>query len=85
MGIYPKGLIGNHIVVLDSTSKNLVGLEGKILDESRESLTIDCGRGKDVILLKKSVTRIKLRVFKGDELKLSGSELWGRTSERIKG
>ena len=85
MGIYPHGLIGNHITVLDSTNKMFVGLEGMILDESKELLHISFRQKKRVKLLKRSLLRIKLHLPFGEELELSLNEFYGRTSDRIKG
>ena len=52
---YPHELIGVHIRILDSTSKGLVGLEGKIIDETRTLLHVRLHNGKEVKLLKSAL------------------------------
>jgi ribonuclease P protein subunit POP4 len=79
--VYPHELIGSQLKILDSTSKDLVGLEGKIIDESKNLLCIETKQGKEVKLLKSAIIRLKVQ----NEIELTNKELCGRPWDRIKG
>lgn len=84
MTVYPYELIGSQLKILGSTSKDLVGLEGRIIDECQNLLVIETGQGEEIKILKKAITR--LRIQRDDkEVELLGEEIVGRSWDRIKG
>jgi len=42
--------IGKRITIAESTSKELVGIEGKIIDETKEMFTLDTKKGTKKIV-----------------------------------
>ncbi len=66
-------LIGLKVNVIDSKNKSNIGLHGKIINETKKTLTID---GK--MIFKNNVT---LQI---GNLKIKGEKLVGRAEERIK-
>ena len=76
--IYPHEFIGEEIEVVKSTNKSLIGLRGKIVDETKNTIIIDV-QGKKITLLKSAVS-IKLQ-----NLLIEGKNLMKRPEERIKG
>jgi len=78
-------LIGKNIEILKSTNKSLVGLQGKVLDETKNLLVIESKKQKKVEekkILKAHVT-IKMS-YKGKTYNIDGKLLVARPWERIK-
>jgi ribonuclease P protein subunit POP4 len=74
-------LIGLNIKIVDAGNPSLIGVEGKIIDESKNSITIETKKG-----IKKLIkSQIKMRVkFKGKTIEVNGKLLVGRPEDRIK-
>mgnify|MGYP001614894504 CR=1 FL=1 len=72
--------IGEKIEVVDASNKTLVGLSGKVIDETRDTIVIENAQEKK--LLKKQIT-IK-GTIKGKKYVIDGSLLQGRPEDRIK-
>lgn len=74
-------LIGLKMEVIDSKNKNLVGIKGTIIDETKNTLVIK-DQDKTRTLLKDQVT---LKIFKDNhEIKVNGDILIGRPEDRLK-
>ncbi len=82
--IYPHELIGSQLNILDSTSKNLVGLEGKIIDESRDLLCVEITSGKEIKIIKSAIIRLMIQT-NTQMYELAGQDISGRAWDRIKG
>jgi ribonuclease P protein subunit POP4 len=86
MAIKPKDIIkhefiGREIVIVKSTNTSLVGLKGIVVDETKNTLTID-EKGTFKKVLKSQVTfTIE---FQGKILEVNGQELVARPEDRIK-
>jgi len=70
--------IGSRLEVADSKNKTLVGLKGKIENETKNMFILDTGKR---IIKSESIFRIKLG---GKTLEINGKILVGRPEERIK-
>ena len=82
--VYPHELIGVRLRIEDSTSKDLVGLEGKVLDETQNLLVLDVAGKKEMKILKSAITLLSFQ--KGENVvELSGAELLARPWDRVKG
>lgn len=77
---YPHELIGVEIEVLAATNRSLVGLRGRVCDETKTLLKLVVGKAVKS-LLKKNITFI----IKKTGLRLTGQEIGGQPEERIKG
>ena len=75
--ISKQELIGLNAEIVDSKNKANIGISGKIIDETKNSLVIDGKR-----LFKKNIT-IKLNINK-KQITINGQMLRGRPKERIK-
>jgi ribonuclease P protein subunit POP4 len=69
--------IGNQIKIIEAKNSSLIGLEGKVINESKNMLTIDTG-SKTKSLIKNQITFM----FKGK--KIVGENISSRPEERIK-
>ncbi len=75
---FPYALIGEEITIVKATNASLVGLHGRVIDETRETLVIEVnGVGKKV--LKRGLT------IKIGEREVDGNQLLKRPEDRIKG
>lgn len=74
-------LIGLDIEVTASKNQSLVGIRGKVVDETKNTLKIDTGK-KTVSLLKCTIM-FKANID-GKSVEIDGSSLQGRPEDRIK-
>ena len=76
---YIGELIGKQIQIVEATNETLRGMQGKIIDETKMTITIKQGV-KQKMLLKSSIS---VRLQSTQQI-LIGKELIGRPEERIK-
>ena len=69
-------LIGSTIEVVESKNQTLIGLKGKVLDETKSTITI---KGKKIRKILKSHVVIKI-----NNKKIKGKSLVGHPKDRIK-
>jgi ribonuclease P protein subunit POP4 len=77
--VYPHELIGETIEIVDSTNKSHMGLQGKVIDETKSTIVIE-QQSQPKTLLKNNIT---LRLKNG--LVIKGTALLKRPEDRIKG
>jgi len=75
--LVPLELIGSEAEITKSKNKSLVGIKGKIIDETKNTIKIKT-KNQEKMILKNHVT-IKID---GNEIK--GEKLLGRPEDRIK-
>ncbi|MBU0457103.1 MAG: ribonuclease P protein subunit [Nanoarchaeota archaeon] len=79
--IFPHEFIGKEIEILNCKNQNNKRIKGKIVDETKNTITINKKDGKKIILMKNII------VFKlldtGETI--SGKEILRRPEDRIKG
>tara|TARA_Y100000310_G_scaffold278642_1_gene297201 strand:+ start:20707 stop:20946 length:240 start_codon:yes stop_codon:yes gene_type:complete len=78
MKIYPYELIGEKVTVVKAANPSNIGLQGKIINETKATIEIEV-HGKIKTIFKKDVV-LKIK----DQL-LSGVELNKRPEDRLKG
>lgn len=79
--VYTFEFIGADLEVIDSTDVGSVGLEGRVIDETKNTFVIeDAGTEK---MIPKDGTRFKLTIS-GRENVLDGNKLTYRPENRIK-
>jgi len=67
--IYAAEFIGAKIKVMNATNKSLQGLEGSIIDETKNSFKIKNSKQEEKTVLKKgAVFMINNNIIKGDEI-----------------
>jgi len=71
-------LIGSQIEVVDSKNKSLIGLKGKIIDETKNMLILD---NQKKLIKSQSTFKIK---FKNKTIKIVGKLLVARPEDRLK-
>lgn len=74
-------LIGLDIEVINAKNKGLIGIKGKIIDETKFMLIIETSGGIKKILKEQVVLKIH---YKGKKLAVNGKLLIGRPYERLK-
>jgi len=74
-------LIGLQVKVVESKVKSQVGFEGKIVDETRDTLLISTRRGEKKVLKRD----VKIQTKVADEaIKITGKNLVGKPEDRLK-
>lgn len=73
-------LIGKEIVVVDSKNKAIIGIEGRIVDETKNLIEIMNNNGCLKRLIKNQVTVL----FKKEKMCVDGKLLFGRAEDRLK-
>lgn len=77
---YRKELIGEEIEIVDSTNKSQMGMQGKVVDETKSTLKIDCAGGIKTLLKNNLV----FKITKTGET-VAGKDVNKRPEDRIKG
>jgi ribonuclease P protein subunit POP4 len=75
-------LIGLDVRVLRSLNKQLVGLRGRIIDETRNTLTLKNGDRR--VTIPKDVVHLRVGLPKGEMVDLDCNVLIARPEDRIK-
>jgi len=75
---YSEELIGIKIKVVQARNKRLEGVEGRIIDETKNTLRIITDEQKEKTLLKQGA------VFLVNKQKITGADILCRPEERIK-
>lgn len=73
--------IGKVIEIVDSVNKSNIGLLGKVINETRNTFSLDTSKGKKN-LMKKNI-KIKT-IIKNKEVIIDGKSLTGHPKDRIK-
>ena len=79
--IFPYGLIGKKIKVIDAYNKSNVSIQGKIVDETKSTIKLEQGNGKVITLLK---GEIKFKLIETGTI-IIGESIKKRPEERVKG
>ncbi|MFH1181864.1 MAG: ribonuclease P protein subunit [Candidatus Woesearchaeota archaeon] len=74
-------IIGCEIMVVDALNKSLVGIRGKAIDETKNTITVETASGIKKIL--KAQVKIELDAG-GKKIMIEGKSLAKRPEERIK-
>jgi ribonuclease P protein subunit POP4 len=75
-------LIGLEVRVVESTQPSHIGIEGRIINETRNTLTIS-HRGRDKIIAKETAT-FNFRLPNGSIVEIEGKNLIKRPEDRVK-
>lgn len=78
--VLQRELIGSNLEVIEAANKNIVGIKGRIIDETKNTLLISNGKTRR-IMKNNAVFRIKLN---GKLYEVTGSLLSGRPEDRLK-
>lgn len=73
-------LIGLTMEIIEAKNKSLVGLEGKIIDETKNTLTIEQKNNKTKKIIKNQV----IIYFPKQKIKIKGKFLTGKPEDRLK-
>jgi ribonuclease P protein subunit POP4 len=79
--ILKRELIGQKITVAESKNKGLIGISGKVVDETKNMLAVD--DGKKVRNLQKNDIIIET-TFEGNKIRLDGKHITKKPEDRIK-
>lgn len=74
---YPDEIIGKSIKIVESTNPDEAGIEGKVVDETKNTLVLDTKKGEKMLFK----NNIKIRI--GNKI-IEGKKLLKRPEERIK-
>lgn len=76
-------LIGLEIEVTDSSNESLIGINGKVVDETKNTLLIETS-DKSEKLIAKDVSIFNFTLSNGMHLEVNGKILLNRPEDRIK-
>jgi len=75
-------LIGLNVKIVNSKNEQIVGIKGKVIDETKNILTIANSNAKRKI--PKDIAIFQFKLPKGTVVNLHGSKLIGRPENRLK-
>ncbi len=61
-------LIGKHAEVIDAKNKSLVGIKGKIIDETKNTITIETKKGAKKIIKNQVTIKVNDKVIEGKKI-----------------
>ena len=76
-------LIGLNVEITDSSAESLIGIKGKVVDETKKTLIIETS-DKNEKLVAKDVSIFQFEVPDGTYLEVDGKILLSRPEDRIK-
>lgn len=79
--ILKQEIIGKKIVINDAQNKDLIGLKGVVVDETKNTLVIETNKGEKNLV--KSQITITV-TFNNETVNIEGAELVGRSEDRLK-
>jgi len=74
-------LIGLHMKVVDARNRDLIGIEGNVVDETRNCLVVETSKGERKILKTEACFKINISE---KSIIIEGKYLVGRPEDRIK-
>ena len=77
---YTYELIGENIEITKSTNKSQLGLQGQVIDETKNTIKIQTKQGKKTVL--KSTIDFEI---KNKKITIKGNTIKKRTEDRLKG
>jgi len=81
--IFRHELIGLSVKITASSNPDLIGIKGKVVDETRNTLKIENLNG-DEVLIPKKVATFNFTLNSGDIVEIEGKILVARPEDRIK-
>jgi ribonuclease P protein subunit POP4 len=79
-GAFRDEIIGCEITVIDARNKSLVGIRGKAIDETKNTITVETPKGVKKILKE----QVKIEICGEKKIIIEGKSLAKRPEERIK-
>ncbi|MBW6451819.1 MAG: ribonuclease P protein subunit [DPANN group archaeon] len=80
---FPRSeLIGLEIKIIKSTNNMILNIKGKIIDETKKTITIQTDTQRIIIIKENCVFEIITR--DNNKIEINGKLLYGRPEERIK-
>ena len=78
-------LVGLHVKVVDSTDSGCIGLQGRVIDETRNTITIEKRDGSTKNVVKENcVFSFEYDPESGSRVKVDGKLLVARPEDRMK-
>jgi len=77
INIHPDEIIGKSIKVMNSTNPSEIGMKGKIVDETKNTLVLDTKKGEKILF------KNNIKIMIGNKI-IEGKKLLKRPEERIK-
>jgi ribonuclease P protein subunit POP4 len=81
--IHQHELIGLNVTIITATDKQLLGLTGQVIDESKNLLTIELEQKKRVKILKKDCT-FRFTLPSGEKVDVEGQIIKDKPENRLK-
>lgn len=81
--IFYHELIGLSIEIIDYPDNRIVGLKGRVVDETRKTILIETNSGRVVRVFKENSV-FKITIPSGEKVFVKGFEVMGSPEDRLK-
>jgi len=81
--IVQNEFIGIETKMVKSSNPDVVGITGKVVDETRNTLTISCNDGEKKVVIK-DITVFEFVLPDGTVVEMNGKVIMGRPEDRLK-
>jgi ribonuclease P protein subunit POP4 len=81
--LFQHELIGLNVEIIESPNKGLIGIKGKVVDETRNTIRVEVDDGQESVI-PKNVAIFHFQTPKGYIVEIDGQILVSRPEDRIK-
>ncbi|MDZ4171067.1 MAG: ribonuclease P protein component 1 [Methanobacteriaceae archaeon] len=81
--LFRHELIGLNVEIIESSHEGIIGIKGKVIDETRNTIRVEVNDGNESIIAK-NVAIFHFQTPKGEIVEIDGKILVSRPEDRIK-
>ncbi|MDP1553090.1 MAG: ribonuclease P protein component 1 [Methanobacteriaceae archaeon] len=81
--LFRHELIGLNVEIIESSHEGIIGIKGKVIDETRNTIRVELNDGNESIIAK-NVAIFHFQTPKGEIVEIDGKILVSRPEDRIK-
>lgn len=81
--IFRHELIGLFVEIYDSTHKDLIGIKGRVIDETRNTICVELDNSEEKVI-PKSVAIFHFTLPNNEKVEIDGKIIVSRPEDRIK-
>jgi ribonuclease P protein subunit POP4 len=81
--IFQHELIGLNVEIIESSHQGLIGIKGKVVDETRNTIRVELGGGRETLIAKSNAI-FHFLTPDGERVEIDGKILVSRPEDRIK-
>ena len=82
--VFRHELIGLSVEIYDSTHKDLIGIKGRVIDETRNTICIELDNSDEEKVIPKNIVIFHFTLPNNEKVEIDGKIIVSRPEDRIK-